>query len=155
MGQYDPKKPSAFNVVNILIVLVLGTGIYVGAWYLPHWYPVWKLTGIMHGVGNDAYRETNDEKLMERLLKESVRTGLRLSKENFTIERVPYTPEEIEEALAGKANSDHARKTFDKRGRRIFIYFENTVDAKWPFMEKYTPLTFTRTVETDLAIIKW
>lgn len=155
MGQYDPKKPSAFNVVNILIVLGLGTAGYVGWWYLPHWWPVWQLSGIMRGVGNEAYREYNNDKLLAKLLKESARTKLGLNEHNFSIERVAYTPEEIEQALEGKTATDHMRDLFAKRGKTVRIDFENTVNAKWPLQEKVTPITFRRTVTVDLSIIEW
>lgn len=155
MGQYDPKKPSAFNIVNILIVLGLGTVGYLGWWYLPHWYPVWQLSGIMRGAANDAYREFNNDKLLQKLLKDSQRTGLKLTAENFTIERTGYTNEEMQAAVEGKELSDHARMLFEQRGKTITIYFENTVTAKWPLQDKSRPLTFRRTVSMDLATIKW
>lgn len=155
MGRYDPKKPSAFNVVNALIVLVVGTLGYLGWFYVPHWWPVWQLTGIMRGVANEAYREYNNDKLLDKLLKESKRTGLKLTAENFTIERRAYTPEEMVEALKGGQMSEAARLLFEQRGKAITIYFENTVSAQWPLRESKRPLTFRRTVTVDLSIIEW
>lgn len=155
MGQYDPKKPSAFNVVNVILVLVLGTVGYLGWFYVPHWWPVWQLTGIMRGVGNDAYREYNNDKLLEKLLKESKRTGLKLTAQNFTIERRAYTPEEMAEALKGTNMSDAARLLFEQRGKAITLYFEYNVNARWPLRETSRPLTFRRTVTVDLSIIQW
>lgn len=155
MGQYDPKKPSAFNPVNIAIVLGLAALGYGGAFYLPHWWPVWQLSGIMHGIGNEAYRNADDTKLMANLLKEAQRTKLGLTEQNFTIERHPYTPEELEVAADGKPITDHARKVYETRGKSISIHLEHSVDAKWPLMDKWTTLTFRRTVNTDLSTIKW
>ncbi len=155
MGQYDPKKPSAFNPVNIAIVLGLAALGYGGAFYLPHWWPVWQLSGIMHGIGNEAYRETDDIKLMEKLLKEAKRTKLGLTEENFTIEREPYPPEELQADRNGKPFTDSGRKLLEKRGKSISVYLDHSVDAKWPLLDKWTTLSFRRTVTTDLSTIDW
>ena len=147
MSQYAPKKPSAFNSFNITlatIVLVVG---YFGAWYLPHWFKVWRLDGALIGVGRDGYREFDDEKLMKKLLSEARRLDLPATPDNFAIERQPYPPEEL-----SKFSDTHYPT---KRGKTIIIAYATAIDAEWPLIGGSTRITFQRQRTVDLSMITW
>lgn len=147
MSQYAPKKPSAFNSFNItlaVIVLVLG---YFGAWYLPHWFKVWRLDGVLISVGRDGYREFDDEKLMKKLISEARRLELPASSDNFAIERQPYPPEEL---------AQYKDTTYpSKRGKTIIIAYATAIDADWPLIGGSTRITFHRQRSVDLTTISW
>lgn len=146
MSQYAPKKPSVVNSFSVTLTLILLVGGYFGWWYLPHWFKAWRMSGVLVSVGNDAYRQYDDNKLMAILVKEGKRLGLNVSEDNFAIQRVPYTADE----LSGVVSSIPA-----KRGKMITIAFAQTVVAEWPLVGGSRELTFEYQATTDLAAVAY
>jgi hypothetical protein len=144
------KKPKRLNSVSITLGII---AIFVGyfCWFLvPAFWPVFQLTGIMRGACNNAYRELNDEKVMDTLLKDSRRTKLRLSKDNFRFTREPYTDEELN-AMA----TDYARGLSTKRGKECVIEMYYQDNFAWPLIGQTTEMTFEREVRVPLDPVKW
>ncbi|MCK6549234.1 hypothetical protein L6R52_25550 [Myxococcota bacterium] len=147
---YEMKKPKAINSFSVSLFLIVAALGYLGYFYIPVWWPVFQLSGIMRGICNDAYRTHDDQALVDKLLKESKRTGLRLTAENFVFTRVPYGPEEL------SGLEDHARALKERRGKRCELQLIYTAQAKWPFLEgKVTELDMGRKVESDLAQVQY
>jgi len=144
MSQYAPKKPSAFNSFNITLATIVFVFGYFGAWYLPHWFKVWRLDGALIGVGRDGYREFDDEKLMKKLLSEARRLELPAAPDNFAIERQPYPPEELQKF------SDTFYPT--RRGKSIIIAYAAVIDAEWPLIGGSTRITFHRQRSVDMSM---
>ena len=152
MGVYDAKKPSAFNALNASILVVFLILAYFGTWYLPHWYKVWAVKGVMQGVATDGYREYDDEKLMVELLRGARRLDLKVTEKNFVIKRVPYTAAEVNAVVAKNGNPYF----MSRRGKFVKIAFATIIRADWPLLEgKYVDLEFHRQVEVDMAVITW
>lgn len=150
-GIYEMKKPRRINSFSVTIFLLVSTISYLGYWYIPLWWPVFQLTGIMRGTCNDAYHQYDNEALMTKLLKDSTRTGLRLTREHFKLQRVPYT-----EAELVKLNLDsYSSNVYRKRGKKCVLAFHYKTVSQLPVIEKPVKLEFDREVETDLAVIKW
>jgi hypothetical protein len=149
VGVYEMKKPKRINSFSVTLFFVTVTVAYLGYWYLPEWWPMFQLTGIMRGICNDAYRTYEDEKLVDKLLKESKRTGLRLTKENFLLERVKYTAQEMN-------NFDQNQQlTFGQRGKKCILYVKYHKRSPLPFIGKEVPLSWEKSVETDLSTVKY
>lgn len=149
MSIHTPKKPRRINTVSVTLTLILAVGGYFGWFYLPHWFAVWRLTGAMMSIGRSAYREFDNEKLMEKLLVEGRRNGLQVSRDNFAMEREAYTEDELINA------TDLWRRVARQRGKRITISFATTINAKWPLIDKVTPLYFENVREVDLSTDSW
>lgn len=149
MNIYLMKKPKRINSVSVTLFLLMVAGAYLGWTFVPVYWPVFQMTGIMRGVCNTAYRERNDDKLLDILVKEGRRTRLRLSKENFAVERVPYTEEELLAAPEGP------RKVMADRGKTCVISFHYEDEYTWPILEKRAPLIIDRTIETPLEQVSW
>ena len=149
MSVYELKKPRFFNsFTNTLLVLALTLG-YLGYWFMPHWWPIFQLTGIMRGACNNMYREYDDKKVLEGLLRESKRTGLKLTKDNFLLERVLYDHEEI------ATQPPHAKDQLQRRGKSCRIQMIYVVDSVLPFINKTKTLEFRRDITGDLAVIQY
>ncbi|MBI4814920.1 MAG: hypothetical protein HY791_01600 [Deltaproteobacteria bacterium] len=150
MGVYDPKKQKFFNaptIVGIISFMILS---YFGAWYLPHWWKVWRMTGVMRGVAFDGYHQTDSEPLYKKLVAEARRLELTGAvKEDFKFERIPYSPEELSD------KDDHDKALLVGRGKFVVITMDYYVAAKWPFRDASTELHFFRRVEQDMATITW
>jgi hypothetical protein len=152
LSLYAPKKPKKINAVSVTLTLLLGTLGYLGWWYLPHWFVAWQMSNAALNVGRKGYRETDDNKLLDALLKEAQRIGMKgVSKENFSIWREPYPDYDPE--LQGKR--PEAIEVFQKRGKFIHVSYAWTVNAQWPLLDDSTPLTFEKERIVDLATIKW
>lgn len=149
MSIYEVKKPKRLNAFSVPLFIVLFAVGYFLYWWLPMWWPVFTLTNIMRGICNDAYREMDDEKLMTKLLNDSRRTGLRLTAENFEIERIPWEEGELE------AKGQKRSETSDKRGKTCVINFYYTVDSQLPIIGKSVEVNFDREVQGDLSVIQW
>ena len=149
MSVYAPKTPSKLNAFNAFLVgggLVLGC---LGWWFLPHFYAVFQETGIMRGTCYEAYREVDNERLLTKLLADSRRTGLILTRDNFQLEREPYPPGK----LTGKTESQ--REILEKRGYKFHVRMIYVANAQWPLTEKFSKITFRRTQSTELETITW
>jgi hypothetical protein len=148
VGIYEIKKPKKINSFSVTIFLIVTIGGYLGYWYIPIWWPIFQVSGIMSGICNDAYREMNNEKLVDKLMKETKRTGLALTKENFTFERIPYLPQEM-------PNDAASRDTLGRRGKACRLTFNYGKRYELPFIGKSVPLSWTKQVYTDLGVIKY
>src|SRR5438067_2513029 len=146
-GIYEMKKPKKINSFSITIFLLVVTLGYFGYFIIPVWWPIFQETGIMKGVCNDMYREYSNDKLMKKLLKETARTGLKVTKENFLLQRVPYAADEL-------FNLDKAVVELrTQRGKECRLSFSYVSDAQWPFLGKSTPIEWNRSVKTDLKVV--
>lgn len=147
MSQYAPKKPSKINSFSVTLTLILVVGGYFGWWYLPHWFKVWRMSGVLVTVGRDGYREFDDEKLMKKLVSEGRRLDLRVNEDNFAIKREPYSPEEL---------SKYQDRTYpEKRGKSIKVAFAIVIPAEWPLLGGVTNLTFERQKQVDISTVTW
>ncbi len=146
MGQYDPTTPSKFNAVSFFLVIALLAAGYAGAVYLPHAYPVWRLSREMQAVCYEAYRENDNEAIMKTLLSKAEMVGLDdVNVDHFELDRVMYDP--------GETQGLHHSKI--RRGKEMWISFNYEVDGKWPFLEKYTHFTFSKTRHADYTKVEW
>ncbi len=149
MSIYAMKKPKRINAVSVSITLIFLLIGYLLWFAIPVYWPNFQMGGIMKSACNDAYRMTDDEEVMKKLVKSSQRTGLRLTKDNFRFTRVEYTPEErAERKLA--ADSYQA-----KRGKTCIIEFYFEKDYKWPLIDATTHIVFEKQVEGDLTQVEW
>ena len=149
MNIYLMKKPKRINSVSVTLFLLLVAGAYLGWTFGPVYWPFFQMTGIMRGVCNTAYREKNDDKLLEALVKEGRRTRLRLSTDNFSIERIQYSEEELLAAPEGP------RKIVAERGKACVINFHYEDEFTWPVLERRSPVIIDRRIETPLEQVSW
>ncbi len=147
MSIYEIKKPKRINSVSVtFFFLAVGFG-YAGWALVPMFWPVFQLTGIMRGACNDAFRVYDDEAVVAKLIKDASRTGLRLSKDNFRMSRVPYTQQE----QAGKTEGLKTLRI--KRGKECVIEMHYEDDYTLPLFNKVVHVPFDRTVRTNLKDI--
>jgi hypothetical protein len=151
VGIYEIKKPKKINAFSVSIFLVAATVVYLLYVFIPAWWPVFQETGIMKGVCNDAYRQYADEILIQKLLKESVRTKLGLTKDNFVLERVQYTEEE----MSTMGLTEDQKILYRKRGKECRLTLNYTSTLLFPGISKTMPLTWSRTISTDLAVVQY
>jgi hypothetical protein len=147
MSVYAPKKPSAINSFSVTLTVLVSLALFFGSFYLPHAYRAWVLSGVIVSIGNDAYREFDDEKIMKKLVTEANRRGLPLKRDNFVVQRNHYLPAEIP--------SETAAELFRKRGKSITIVVGYEVDAEWPLIDKRTKLRFQKQRDVDLKPIDY
>ena len=152
MSIYEPKKPRRINAVSITVFLVISSLAYVLYWWIPLWWPIVQLNQIMQGSCYDMYREFDNEAVMTKLITDSRRTGIRLTADNFIVQRFPYPPEEVQK-MGGDTSSNSS--DFLKRGKRCEIRMRYIVNSDLPFIDKKVMVTFDRRVEADLAQVKW
>lgn len=145
MGIYEIKKPRKINSFSVTLFLIVTIGGYLLYWYIPIWWPIFQMQGIMNGICNDAYREIDNEKLMAKLLKESQRTHLRVTKENFKLERVPYMPNELPNLTEYAA----------ARGKFCKLSFSYAAESELPFIGKRVQHEWHKSAEVDLKIVKY
>lgn len=149
MSIHTPKKPSRVNAVSVTIFLVVAALGYFAWTFVPPYYNAWRLTGAMMSAARAAYREYDDQKLIERLVLDGKRAGLQVTRDNFALQREPYPEEDLIQ------QSDHARTLLRQRGRKMTITFALTIEAKWPFLDKVTPINFENVREADLTTESW
>lgn len=147
MSQYAPKKPSKFNSFNITLFFILTIGGYFGWWFLPHWFAVWRMSGVMVTIGRDGYREFDNEKLIKKLVSEARRLGLQASADNFAVARQPYPPEELEKY------QEQYYPTM--RGKTIKVAFAIVIPMEWPLFGGIQDVTFERQKMVDLTTVNW
>ncbi len=151
MSIYAPKKPSKFNRLNFSIAAVFLVLVYFGAWCGPAFYQVWTVTGSMAAECNAAYRELDDQKLVERLVAAARRVGLRtVGPDNFAVQREPPT-----EAQLAAASSDKGRELMNKRGSAITIAFAVTLDLPWPLIGGSVQMDFERVRTAEMTALKY
>lgn len=152
MNIYAMKKPKRINSVSITFFILAVVVGYAGWALIPIYWPVFQLSGIMRGICYDAYRNHDNEKLMDKLLKEGRRTGLKLSEDNFRLTRLPYSEEELVALTGGVMEK---RGLYLKRGKtcRLEMHYED--DFTLPVIDKSVHLSFDKTVESTLEQIKY
>ncbi|MEL7368203.1 MAG: hypothetical protein AAFN74_04770 [Myxococcota bacterium] len=125
--------------------IILGYLLY---WWGPILWPIFQMTGIMKTACNEAYRQLDDRKVMQKLLGDAQRTGLAVTEDNFRLRRIPYTPEEMEQ---------FANKTeyIQRRGKVCEIDFRYADTYAIPFTGKTIHLQFDRTVDAPLSPVKY
>ncbi len=95
MSVYQLKKPRRINSVSVGLAVIFAVLVYA-AWFLvPMFWPLLQVSGMARRACAHAYAEPNDQVVFDRLLKETRRTRLRLSKDNFRFERIPYSEESL------------------------------------------------------------
>lgn len=152
MNIYLMKKPKRVNSVSVsvaLLVLVLG---YAGWFFLPAYWPVFQLNGIMHGICNDAYRIQDETVLMQRLLKEARRTGLKLSEKNFRFIRVQWTDEELRERLQEDKN---AWALYQRRGKECVLQMRYVDRYPLPLLGNTVQMSWSNEVKAPMEPITW
>jgi hypothetical protein len=149
VGIYEIKKPKKINSFSVTLFLIVVVGGYLLYWYIPAWWPIFQIKGIMSGTCNDAYRQMDNDKLLDKMLKETKRTGLKLTKQNFELERERYTPAE----LVGL--DEKKQDLMQRRGKTCRLTFRYKNNYEMPFIGKSVPLSWTKTVESELGIIKY
>lgn len=146
------KKPKRLNAVSLTLMGLVVVFAYVIWFLVPAFWPIFQLTGIMKGACNEAYRESDDRKVMAKLLMEAKRTRLPLTEDNFRLTRVPYTDDEI----ATLSNGEQGMiDMLQRRGKEcvLELYYED--DYEWPLIGKTKHFTFEREVRTPLEVVKW
>ena len=96
MNIYAMKKPKRINAVSVSLFVFAVLFVY-GVWALvPTFWPLWQMSGIMRSGCARAYQSDDNEWVMKQVLKDSRRTGLTVTKNNFRLARVPYDDAELE-----------------------------------------------------------
>lgn len=149
MNIYLMKKPKRINSVSVTLFLMAAVTAYLGWAYIPIYWPLIQMSGIMRGVCNDAYREQRNDALLQQLVREGKRTRLRISADNFSVERVAYSEEEM------MNQSEHAKSILRARGKACVISFHYEDTYTWPLFDSPHRVVFDRTVETPLETVKW
>lgn len=149
MNIYDMKKPKRINSVSVLMALGLAFLGYLLYWWVPIMWPVFQMTGIMKSACSEAYRTVDDNTVVDKLVKDAQRTGLRIDKTNFRFRRVPYTGAEI------KARDLVGKDFIVARGKHCEIDFRYQDEFAIPFTGRQMSLTFDRTVDATLEPVKY
>ena len=149
MNIYLMKKPKRINSVSVSVTLIAIAIGYLLWFVIPTYWPSFQMGGIMRGICHDAYRELDNEKLVTKLVQDGMRTGLKITKENFRFSRIPYTMEELTER---KLPHDSYQA---KRGKTCLIEFYYEDDFPWPLIGETTRITFEKRVEEPLVQIEY
>lgn len=143
------RQPRKLNIVSLSLMLALVAGGLYAAYFVPHWMAVRSVVHTMHRTCNEMYQEKNHERLMERLMAGAKEAGVLANSETFTVERVPYPPEELS-AMEGPMRDQAVT-----RGKRCLITFDYTADAKIPLLGKKRPIRFHRAVDKTLETVRY
>jgi len=155
---YAPKKPKRINSVSVTLALMtLAFGYFLWA-FIPIYWPIFQLKGIIRAACNDAYRVLDDEAVVSKLVQDAARTGLPLTKDNFRMERVQMEPEEIEAETADFEDQVQKRLRQDylrQRGKtcKIEYYYRGRYDL--PLIAQTVQITWNDTVSGSLETVSW
>ena len=152
MNIYMMKKPKRINSVSVTMAIGILVIVYLVYWWGPILWPLFRMTGIMKAACNDAYRITDNEAVMKKLVADAQRTGLRITKDNFRFRRLPYTAADLK---ALNPNGDADMSYTEKRGKHCEIDFRYSDDFPIPFTGKTMRFTFDRTVDQSLELVKY
>lgn len=158
MNIYAPKKPKRINSVSVtvaLFVLVLG---YLGWAFGPILWSVFQLEGIARAACNEAYRQLDNDEVIAKLVRDSSRTGLRLTAQNFRMTRLPYDEEELREQTAVIKDSQSRAKQvayLQQRGKTCVIEYYHRDRYPLPLVGKSIELTFNDEVRGSLETVSW
>lgn len=158
MNIYAPKKPKRINSVSVTIALFLLVFGYLGWAFGPILWSVFQLEGMARAACNHAYRELDDEAVIAGLVRDSARTGLRLTAENFRMTRVPYEEAELREETAS-IGSDQQRaqraRFLRERGKTCVIEYYYRDQYPLPLIGQTIELTFNDEVRGSLETVTW
>lgn len=158
MNIYAPKKPKKINSVSVsiaLFVLVFG---YLGWAFGPILWSIFQLKGIARAACNEAYRELDNEKVVAELVRNSARTGLRLTAENFRMTRLPYDEAGLREETAAITDpQSRAQRAayLNKRGKTCVIEYYYRDRFPLPLIGQSVELTFNNDVRGSLETVTW
>ena len=155
MGVYDPKKPKVINAVSVtgaLALLVVGYLAYV---LVPPYWQIFQLQGILKSACNEAYREWNDEKVVDYLMRQVPRTGLPLSKDNFRFNRIPYTAEERVEEFGERANDPQIIQLTEDRGATCVFAYRYARSIHFPIIDQDLPVVHQGEVSASLKTVRY
>lgn len=144
MSVYLHKRPRRLNSVSLTFIAVFAVLGYFAWCFVPIYWPIFQLTGIMRSTCNEAYRNSDNKALMEKLLRDARRTGLRLSKDNFLLTREMYTPEELVD------ENPRWRDVLSRRGKSCELKMIYVTPVDFPLIGYRTEWTFRKTVRQDL-----
>jgi len=151
---YAPKKPKLINSVSVTVTLfLLVLGYFLWA-FVPIYWPVFQLKGIIRAACNHAYRELDDDAVIAKLVKDSRRTGLDLTEENFRMRRIPMTEEEIRQE-AGDDATNNRWAYLRKRGKECVIEYYYRDRYELPLVGQSFQLTFHDDVHGSLETVTW
>ena len=151
MNIYAMKKPKRINAVSISFVVIAGIVTYIVWAFLPIVWPIFQLQGMMQTTCNDAYRVMDDEELMKKLLKDTQRTGLRLTSDNFRLQRLPYSEEE----LAVQVSNPRMQELMRKRGKECLVEMRYVGTYTLPYLNITFTKEWTGAKRAPLEPIKW
>ena len=152
MNIYAMKKPKRINSVSVTLALI-GAVLAYTIWFLvPAFWPIFQLTGIMRGACNDAYRQHDDKKVMQKLLLDARRTKLRVTEDNFRLTRIKYSDDELQVLAKGDAVMADG---YQKRGKECVLEMRYQDNYTWPLIGQTTRLEFEREVRTPLETVKY
>jgi len=149
MGRYDPKTPSSANSLNFLLAVVFA-GLGYASFYLgPYYWPLFKLRGMMNVAAASGYREFNNDIILKKLLEKAKDLDLECEERDFVLEREPLTWEELRDL------PEATQRMSKRRGKSLTISYQKFVDAKWPFIDKWTELDLNTSKTADLSLVTW
>ncbi len=146
------KKPRRINTVSVAFVVAALLVGYAAYAFIPIYWPIFQMEGIIRGICNDAYRELNNDRLMDKLLAETKRTGLKLSKDNFRMKRIPYDQHELDKLGIGDAA---APTLVEQRGKAFEIAYRYRDTYSLPLIGQTLTLTFEDTLSTSLETVQY
>lgn len=153
MSVYDMKKPKRINSVSVSMTLILLVVGYLAYAFGPTYWAIFRLQGVIKSACNEAYRQMDDDKVLDFLVSAVPRTGLPLSKDNFRFTRVPYTGERARE-LFDKPLRDVAISVTN-RGMRCEIEYYYKHELTLPLLGIEVPLVHNGTVTGSLEPVQY
>ncbi|MEM1022720.1 MAG: hypothetical protein AAGD10_03965 [Myxococcota bacterium] len=155
MGVYDPKKPKAINSVSVTGAVLLAVIGYLGWVFVPPYWQIFQLQGILKATCNEAYSEWNDEEVLKFLLGQVPRTRLPLSKENFRFTRIPYTLEERQAEFGDRANEPNVVELTQKRGATCVMEYRYARSIRFPIINRDLPVVHQGEVRGSLKTVRY
>ncbi len=151
MNIYLQKKQKKLNSVSVTIGLTAALIGYLLWFAVPTYWPIFRMSGIMKGICSEAFKIHDEERLIRKLLVESKRTKLKLTKDNFRLSRTPYTPEELQAKSKDQKNWGLLRK----QGKECVLDFYYEDDYEWPLIGAKTHLVFEKQVVEPMEAVTW
>lgn len=129
MSIYAIKKPKRINSVSVGLTIILAGILYLGYAMLPVMWPLWQVGGMMRSTCAQSFSSVGDDaELLKKLVRETRRTRLRISVDNFQFEREPYSDAELENLPAAR------RDQLQLRGKTCVIRFRYDDEYELPLL---------------------
>lgn len=138
------KKPKRFNSVSVTLALLFAAFVYAVWAFVPVMWPLWRMSGIMRTACAQAYSEPDNRVVLQGLLTSAARTKLRVSEDNFIIDRIGYSDEELREAPEGW------RSRMATTGKECVIAFRYVDRYTLPVVGLEYTLPYESSVSLDL-----